>query len=187
MRERSFARPNEKLRGTNRRIRALERWVATTKGFFPDTHIRDKRWFYRIPVLDRLVNPPTTNKFLQSKCASLFLEAACNIAAANTHEKDFSIVTTILRTPHLHSSTIEIFFNIEELRRMFFRNNSNEKISLLNKSSKDIGLSIVIPANFCEKIFLYQNFEKDSVLEEKWCWVYEKDHEDMINNLELIA
>lgn len=60
MRRISINRPKEKVRGIKRRLRVLDKWADSFEGYFPSEYAHEKYWNWKLPVLDRLVGPPTT-------------------------------------------------------------------------------------------------------------------------------
>jgi hypothetical protein len=184
MRQISLYRPNEKLRGAKRRIKALEEWVLSAKNYFPNNNAEDKYWHQKIPVLDRLVEPPTTTKVIQTKCANLMLQAASYISLAKPKKTTgFSLVTVILDIPYMHSSEICVFFDEEYLIKIFSRNNSYEKITRLNNCFQITGLNIIIPDAFDYIGFQYKNFDEEYPFESQWWLFYEKSMQSHIANL----
>lgn len=75
-------RPHARFRNPARRLRALRRWAAGFGGDFPAEHAELPCFAWKIPVLDRLVRPPTTTPALQAGCAQCLIDAAGHLARA---------------------------------------------------------------------------------------------------------
>ena len=183
MRQISYHRPNQKVRGVSRRIRAFKQWVKATENFFPPGEEQREYWNEKMPVLDRLVNPPTTTRSIQSQCANLLLQAGSDRVAASHCKPDSSMVTVLLTLPNLHSSEICIYFNKAYLKKVFQRNTPFEKITPLNKTVEDSGLDILLPAEFASVGFCYHYYDESGHFEEQWWLLYDKRYRHWVEDL----
>ncbi|MFD2177815.1 DUF3916 domain-containing protein [Veronia pacifica] len=158
-----------------RRLRSLDRWADSLVGYFPEEFKKDPYWNEKIPILDRVVDRPTTNAELQAHCAKAMLRAVANIHAAKPKEDTTSIVTALLTYPDMHQSEICVFFDPDYFYRFFNRQSDFQTLKQLPTSSLTQTLNIELPAQFEEVGFL--SIEKDewqgdvSVNEEEW-WSY---------------
>jgi len=175
MRRRSFSRPKEKLRGVNRRLRALEKWSNNFENHFPIEHSDEKYWNYKIPVLDRMVNSPTTSEYIQSHCINAIFHAANQIHNAKPKSMDNAIVTALITYPDMFDSEVCVFFDSKYFNGFFKRNDENNKMepitnrSLLNllnikrpPSCEEVGYNCVITEHYDGKNHFY---------EQEW-WMY---------------
>jgi hypothetical protein len=171
MRRRSFNRPKEKLRGINRRLKSIDNWAESFNGYFPEEYSTEKYMNYKIPVLDRLVNTPTTTKNIQAHCLKAILKATAYIEKAKPKKLNNSIVTVLVTYPDMFSSEICIFFNEEYFRTFFERNNETEKLIQLSGKSLAQDLEVDIPANFKEIGFQFTVKDDSDIFNEEW-WSY---------------
>ena len=183
MRRISPARPKEKLRGAKRRVESLKRWVNSTRNYFPQPHKEMLYWNKKIPILDRLVNPPTTSTKIQEECANLLLRAANNIIEAKPKNDSSSIVSVILSLPDMHSSEICVFFDPGYIKQMLYRDARFEKISLLNRTLPDTKLNLLVPSSLTNKGLLFQDLSFDESYEAEWWMFYEKKASQMMDEI----
>lgn len=111
MRRISLNRPKEKVRGAERRLKALDKWVDQFDGYFPSEWSGERYLDYKIPVLDRLVDPPTTRKLWQARAIQAMFRAYEHLISAKPSEYDEVSVDLILTWPNLHGSRIIVFFD----------------------------------------------------------------------------
>jgi len=171
MRRISFNRPKEKLRGIKRRLKSIDSWSESFNGFFPKEFSTEKYINYKIPVLDRLVNPPTTTTNIQAHCAKAMLQAASYLEEAKPKELHKSIVTVLLTYPNMFGSEVCIFFDNDYFETFFKRNNETEKLILLSGKSLVQELKIEAPNNFTETGFQFTVKDESNTFEEEW-WSY---------------
>ncbi len=106
-------RPDEKLRGVKRRLRALATWASRFEGWFPPRAEWDSKFSnYKIPVADRLVRPPHTTREIQAACLRQMLRAATHLAAARPAElRDTCRIGVLLTLPDMWDSEVTVFFD----------------------------------------------------------------------------
>lgn len=122
MRKISINRPNEKLRGVQRRLKALDLWADSMIHEIP-YHKDQKYWNYKIPVLDRLVCPPTTNNEIQSRALSSLLKAASHLANSSlSNELPYYRVAVLLVLPNMFASEVTAFFDKTYYESFFYEN-----------------------------------------------------------------
>jgi len=153
MRVKSFNRPKEKLRGIKRRLKAFDKWADSFKGYFPFEHANEKFWNCKISILDRLVNPPTTNKALQAHCARAMLRAAEFLDAEKSKHLQEAQVTVLLTYPNMFDSELCIFFDEVYFEQFFIRNNAVLTLTPLVDKSLVKQLNIDLPKSFNETGF----------------------------------
>jgi hypothetical protein len=107
----SIHRPNAKVRNPARHLRALRRWAEGFDGTFPVEHAARRYMNWKIPVLDRLVRPPTTTSAIQRECAQCLIDAAAHIAQAKPIELAQARSVAIIDLPDLFGSEVCIFFD----------------------------------------------------------------------------
>lgn len=175
MRRISFYRPKEKLRGIKRRLIALDKWADSFEGYFPSEYSSENYWNWKIPILDRMVNTPTTTKELQVHCANAMLRAASHIEKSRPEESKSAIVTVLLTYPDMFSSEICVFFDKEYYEGFFERSGEEQKLTKLSSGSLVQDLGLVLPKGFNEVGYhcvIKDEWEgKVSVYEEDW-WSY---------------
>jgi hypothetical protein len=182
VRQISFSRPNQKVRGIKRRLRALDRWVDSFEQINLDDFKDGKYFHWKLPVLDRLVNRPTATKALQKSCFEALLKAAASLSKNKTSDQSEVIVTVLVTQPDMFSSQICVFFDKDYFNEFYHRDDEWGSLNeIIDNSLADI-LRAKCPAGFLEKGFLYQTKEQDEertiVYESQW-WLYsdkELDH-----------
>ena len=162
MRRRSFARPNERLRGAKRRLRALGKWADSFEGWFPTPLEGERYWNCKIPVLDRLVSPPMTDERIQSRVAVDMLRAAANIQASKPNAEGGAIVTALLTYPDMFASELCVFFDQGYLDAFFSRGEAGLRIRKSAERSLSSVLGFVLPEGFDERG--YDVMERDEDL-----------------------
>ncbi|PCJ47884.1 MAG: hypothetical protein COA74_10650 [Gammaproteobacteria bacterium] len=145
MRQISIHRVNAKVRGIPRRLRALEKWAEDFEQTVP-IYEHQKYWNYKIPVLDRLVNQPTTNFEIQSKALSCLIIAAAHLAKSPLKEKlPYYKVAVLLVLPDMFSSEVTVFFDKNYYDKFYYTDN------LLSDNQKPSSqFEIDIPSEFSE-------------------------------------
>ncbi len=177
MRSISPHRPKEKLRGIKRRLKAIDKWADTFKDYFPTEYSEEKYCNWKIPVLDRMVNRPTTTKELQAHCANALFKAASYIEDAKPEALKTAKVSVLLTHPDMFSSEICVFFDEQYFEWFFDRHGEEHKLKKLSSGSLAKELNLIIPQGFSE--VGYQSTMKNeydgevSIHEENW-WLYSK-------------
>ena len=179
MRRLSFNRPKEKLRGIKRRLKSIDSWANSFEGYFPSEYSQDKYWNCKIPILDRMVNQPTTTKELQAHCAKAMLRAAYLINKAKPSSHNQSIVTVLLTSPDMFSSEICVFFDTDHFKSFYTRDSKHEKLIPISNKSLLNELNIEVNNGFNESGFKYLSREEwDGEIisfEQEW-WSYRAIH-----------
>ncbi len=153
MRRRSFNRPKEKLRGIKRRLNALDKWADSFEGYFPIDQQYEKHWNCKIPVLDRLVNLPTSNKIIQGHCVKAMFRAMFLLNQAKPAKLIDAKVTVLLTYPSLFESELCIFFDEDYFKNFYSRDNEDLSLSpLVNQSLMD-ELGVNLPKSIKETGF----------------------------------
>jgi hypothetical protein len=111
MRQLSVNRYKAKVRGVERRLRALDRWVEDFADIEP--YHEGRRYFnYRIPVLDRLVSPPTTTKEIQKRATTSLLKAATHLQKSSLRKAlPYYRVAVLLVLPRMFYSEVTVFYS----------------------------------------------------------------------------
>ncbi|HHI78552.1 MAG TPA: DUF3916 domain-containing protein [Planctomycetes bacterium] len=179
MRRISVQRPKEKLRGIKRRLKALDKWSESLIGFFPTEYANEKYWNWKIPILDRMVNRPTTNKGIQAHCARAILRAASSIEKAKPENMKDAIVSALLTYPDMFDSEICVFFCNDYFSNFFIRNSENQKLIKLERGSLLSELGITSINGFEETGFHFVMKDRlegeASIYESEW-WSYRAIH-----------
>jgi hypothetical protein len=102
---------NEKVPDAARRLRALDLWAKEFAGTFPAKPAKQPFVHWKIPILDRLANPPTTTPTIQARCAQCLIDAATHLAEAKPGTLAKARVTAIISLPNLFASEVCIFFD----------------------------------------------------------------------------
>lgn len=113
MRQISIHRPYAKVRGIKRRLKSLDTWAHHFKHVTP-YHDGERYCNYRLPVLDRLVNPPTTTKKIQSIVLSRLLVAACHLEKSPLKDQlPYYKVAVLVILPFIFHSEVTVFYSKE--------------------------------------------------------------------------
>jgi hypothetical protein len=175
MRQISPIRPDEKLRGVKRRLRAVDRWAESYQGFFPVTEEGEKYWHCKLPVLDRLVAPPTTNQTIQAHCVKALLRATKYISLAKPQDCKCAIVCALITYPNMFGSEVCVFFDRTYYESFFSRNNEWQSLEEVFDKSLLQRLDATLPDGFYETGFILSSKDEweDEVVyyQEQW-WSY---------------
>ncbi len=113
MRRISIHRPKEKIRGVERRLRALDLWANQFENCKP-YYDGQNYWNYKIPVIDRLVCPPTTNFEIQKRALQSLVKAVKHLSDSKvSQEVDYYRVAILVTFPHMFHSEVTAFFSRE--------------------------------------------------------------------------
>ncbi len=171
MRRISFSRPKEKVRGAARRLKMLDKWANGFDGYFPTEWSKERYVEFRLPVLDRLVDPPTTQPEWQLQAIQAVFRVMDNLN--NARHKEFSSVpiNLILTWPKLSGSRIILFFDCSYYKSFYEKDDEWQKTI-----PKVVGLSrlpFLPPNNLSVKSikFMNRNEGMSSWYEEDW-YVY---------------
>lgn len=111
MRRLSIHRPKAKVRNPARHLRALRAWAESAKGKYP-SRTEDKYVNWKIPVLDRLVNPPTAKPEWQVQALESLLTAARHFVEGKPEsQQGKSWVAVLVVFPKMWSSEVTVFFD----------------------------------------------------------------------------
>ena len=156
MRRISINRPRAKVRGVERRLRALDKWADSFEGYFPSEYSQEKYWNWKLPVLDRLVEPPTTNHEIQACCAQALLRAAKHLFEAKPEGYDQAVVSALITYPDMFSSEICVFFDRGYFDSFFDRNSEWQSLSAIPDRKLSNSLSLEVPSPFIQSGYLYR-------------------------------
>lgn len=111
MRRRSFHRPYAKVRNPARHLRSLRKWANKFEGWFPESD-GTKYWHHKIPVLDRLVDPPRAQLEWQAQALdSLFVVARHLLATKPKNMTGRAWVAVMATYPAMWSSEVTVFYD----------------------------------------------------------------------------
>ncbi|MES9993758.1 MAG: DUF3916 domain-containing protein [Candidatus Thiodiazotropha sp.] len=121
MRQLSIHRPKAKVRNPERRLRSLRRWAESAKGHYPkDVGEHYRNW--KIPVLDRLVQPPIAKKEWQAQALeSLLLVASNFIEAKPKSEIGESWIAVLITYPFMWHSEVTAFYERKYYERFLYK------------------------------------------------------------------
>jgi len=144
MRRISFSRPKEKVRGAKRRLKALDEWANTFEGYFPSEWSSERCFDFKIPVIDRLVDPPTTKHVWQMQAVRAMFKALKKLHDAKPGEYSKVKIDLILTWPDLHGSRIIVFFD-ESYHKGFYEKDGEWQKRIPEPIGKE-GLPFEVPS-----------------------------------------
>ena len=145
MRRISINRYKAKVRGVDRRLRALDRWAYEFENCNPP-HEGQMYWNYKIPVLDRLVNPPTTKAYIQGKAIESLLTAAVFLANSKVKEEvPYYRVAVLLTLPYMFQSEVTVFYD-----ELYYNRFYHQKDLLPDSKKPSNVFNFEIPQSFVE-------------------------------------
>lgn len=168
MRRISIHRPNEKIRGVERRLRALDLWADQFENCSP-YYNGQNYWNYKIPVVDRLVCPPTTTFEIQKRALQSLVKAVKHLSESKVSQDVGYYRAAILVTfPHMFHSEVTAFFSRDYYERFFY---TQELLPVSKSPSKRF--NIEIPEGFQEvgALVEWENKYEDEIVkisEEHW-------------------
>ncbi len=148
----SIHRPNAKVRGVKRRLRALDKWAESFAGHIP--YLDDRYHNYKIPVLDRLVEGPTATSETQKAALKSLLKAAAHLAKNNRArdwqtgeivKPEYYRVAVLMNLPDMFSSEVTVFYD-RDYYNTFYRDGRVDEG--MNKPSELFGIEL--PNGFVE-------------------------------------
>ena len=146
MRRMSIHRAYAKVRGIRRHLRNLEKWAEGADNWNPQPYEHLPYWHCKIPVLDRLVEPPTTNPRIQKQVINSLLLAATKLAEhGKTAEWPYCRSAVLLTLPYLFQSEVTLFFDESYYRSFYHQQNL---LPDSEKPSKRFGFEL--PPGFVE-------------------------------------
>lgn len=175
MRRISLNQPKEKVRGIKRRLKALDDWADSFDGYFPTEYANEKYWNWEIPVLDRLVGPPTTTEDIQRHCARAILRATEHISNAKPDAYKDAIVTSLITYPQMFNSKICVFFDPEHFESFYKRDSEWQSLDKINDKHLSKELGFKLPKFLNETGYLYSSKDEwegeiTTFEEEWWCF-----------------
>ncbi len=177
MRKLSINRPKEKVRGVKRRLVAIDAWADSFEGYFPSEYKNESYWNYKIPVLDRLVNPPTTSSAIQRHCVLAMFRAMKHLSDAQPDACKDAVITALIKHPYMFGSELCIFFDREYYQSFYGRNNVHQSVNCISEGVElSNRLNFVVPKILKEKGYIHR-FTDDlegewKQYEEEW-WSYQ--------------
>ncbi|MGY4102297.1 DUF3916 domain-containing protein [Nocardia sp. R16R-3T] len=104
--------PKKKLRNPGRHLRQLARWPERIADRIPDsTSLADQRyWNFKLPVIDKLVEPPYATNAIRRACL-IALFAAAEAVERSARRPENSRVACLVTTPFLFSSEVRLFLS----------------------------------------------------------------------------
>jgi len=137
----SIHRPTAKVRGVDRRLRALDRWADGFAGYEP--YVDERYMNHKIPVLDRLVNPPTTTAAIQEKALASLLKAADYLSRSPVKEQvPYYRACVLMGLPDMFHSEVTAYYD-EDYYRSFWRSDQMLDPKVLTES-----FDVTIPDGF---------------------------------------
>lgn len=166
MRRISLNRPKEKVRGAKRRLKALAGWADSFEGHFPSEWSNERYVDYKIPVLDRLVDPPTTKKHWQEQAVEAMFIALKNLSDAKPVEHSEARVDLILTWPDLSGSRIIVFF--DKAYHQGFYTKDDEWQNRIPEAVDSDGVPFQVPSSICIKRVKFMNRDYDGEETTEW-------------------
>jgi len=138
MRQLSIHRPTAKARNPERHFRSLQKWANSFEGFYPK-NCGEQFWHEKVPVLDRLLNPPRAQPEWQSRGLKLLCTAARHMAEAKPDAAfGKSWVAVLSSYPWMYYSEVIVFFD-----RAYYESFLRHSDPILDRRlSENLGVSI---------------------------------------------
>ena len=141
----SLHRHKAKVRGISRRLRALENWATEFSDLEP--YCSGKYVNYKIPVLDRMVRPPTATDEIYSRVTSAVVAGAEHLSVSEFSKKhSYFRVAALICLPDMFSSEVCVFYDEEYYLRFW---HDNDCLPLDSAPSQKYGVSV--PDGFSER------------------------------------
>lgn len=164
----------KKLRGVPRRLRALNSWSESMRGFFPkDIDGGDNYFNLKIPVMLSLVEGRQTNLKIKKECAQILINAAYEIFKAKPDDfKDFRVTCCVV-LPNMFSSEVCIYCSEDYFNQHtqpgsgFFGD-----ISLITDKSLSSCWGLVLPEGFSELGVIRYSEGDDGNYFSSECWYF---------------
>jgi len=156
MRQISVVRYKAKVRGIRRRLKALDRWVDSFEGYDPP-HEGHAYYNFKVSILDRLVEPPTTTFSLQRYTLNTLLNVAMHLRRSPIRQQvPYYRVAVLVTWPCMFSSEATVFYDPDYYSSFW---NRSETPSQLKSLSRRFGLTL--PESFVENgsLVLYDDHE----------------------------
>lgn len=114
--------PAKKLRNPQRHLRQLARWperiveqLPEVKSRNRDAHFGGRFWNFKLPVFQKLVDPPHATLETQRACIAAIL-AAAEAVERSARRPDKCRVACLVATPSLFQSEVTLFFDEDYFR-----------------------------------------------------------------------
>ena len=114
--------PSKKLRNPGRHLRHLARWPERIVGEVSalperetDAHLGGRFWNFKVPVFQKLVDPPHATVEMQRACITAILKAAEAIERSDVRPKECR-VACLVSMPSLFNSEVTLFFDEDYFR-----------------------------------------------------------------------
>lgn len=104
----------KKLRGINRRLRAIRGWADRIDGRFPaeeDVAPEYRYWNLKIPVALNLVEGRQTTDHIRRVCAQSLIDACARLARAKPDYAAHSRVTCVVCMPDMYASEVCLYLD----------------------------------------------------------------------------
>lgn len=169
MRRLSITRPYAKVRGVERRLKALDRWANSLREAMP-AHKDERFWNYKIPVLDRLVCPPTTNMDIQGRALEAMIKAAVNLSQnSSAKELPYYRVAVLLVLPNMFHSEVTVFYDSDYYHSFLY---TSELLPCAQSPSRIYNIELPDGFNECGTLVEWEDELEPGVVEryseERW-------------------
>jgi hypothetical protein len=175
MRRISPDRPKQKVRGVKRRLRALDKWADSFEGYFPSEYASERYWNWKLPVLDRLVGPPTTTDEIQKHCAEAILRAVKHLLDAKPEKHGHVVVSALITYPEMFGSEICIFFDKDYFDSFFDRTSEWQSLTPIENNELSLSLDFEVPFPLTQKGFIHKTkdeWEGEVITNEEEWWSF---------------
>ena len=107
-------RPEKKLRNAQRHLRQLALWPDwIVRGLpFPEQHVGERFWNFKIPVFAKVSDPPHATLETQRACVAAIFAAARAVEMSDRRPRDCR-VACLVGTPSLFQSEVTLFFDAD--------------------------------------------------------------------------
>lgn len=114
--------PAKKLRNPQSHLRQLAKWPHQIVGQLPapeyrngEAHLGGRFWNFKVPVFQKLVDPPHATQDTQRACIAAILAAAEAVETSARRPPDCR-VACLVSTPSLFQSEVTLFFDEDYFR-----------------------------------------------------------------------
>ncbi len=114
--------PSKKLRNPGRHLRQLARWPERIVGELeafgerdPEAHLGGRFWNFKVPVFQKLVDPPHATVETQRACMASIFAAARAVEISDRRPANCR-VACLVSTPSLFNSEVTVFFDEDYFR-----------------------------------------------------------------------
>lgn len=161
-----FRRSQRKVRGKQRRCRALARRLSECTSEFPASHDERGYWHLHLPVAQGFIDAPRIPLRVRRECIQLVLDACCRLCSRRPPTV-FARVVAAISTPSLFGSQLIVFYSPPYFDSFFNRRGPEQQwISLPAARSLAREWELTLPNGFMERGFHEhihdEDFEQDS-------------------------